>query len=74
MTATGDTEGHISHRERGTEYNEKVTFYDPMSPATHVLEWFAAHAKELSICVRQVEARLGCVHIHLDDLRLLGER
>lgn len=34
MTATGDTEGHISHRERGTEYNEKVTFYDPMSPAT----------------------------------------
>src|SRR5437870_7293 len=27
----------------------------PMSPATHILEWFAGHAKEYGICVRQVE-------------------
>ena len=31
----------------------------PMSPATHILEWFAAHGKELGICVRQVEDEIS---------------
>ena len=35
----------------------------PMSPATHVLEWFAAHAKQLSICVRQVEDEISVVNM-----------
>jgi 2-oxoglutarate ferredoxin oxidoreductase subunit alpha len=35
----------------------------PMSPATHVLEWFAAHGKELSICVRQVEDEISVVNM-----------
>ena len=37
----------------------------PMSPATHILEWFANHSKRLSICVRQVEGRdLGRQHVY----------
>jgi 2-oxoglutarate/2-oxoacid ferredoxin oxidoreductase subunit alpha len=35
----------------------------PMSPATHVLEWFAAHGKELSVCVRQVEDEISVVNM-----------
>jgi 2-oxoglutarate ferredoxin oxidoreductase subunit alpha len=35
----------------------------PMSPATHVLEWMAAHAKELGICVRQVEDEISVVNM-----------
>jgi 2-oxoglutarate ferredoxin oxidoreductase subunit alpha len=35
----------------------------PMSPATHILEWFAAHAKELGICVRQVEDEISVVNM-----------
>ena len=35
----------------------------PMSPATHILEWFAAHAKELSICVRQVEDEISVINM-----------
>ena len=35
----------------------------PMSPATHVLEWFAAHARQLSICVRQVEDEISVVNM-----------
>ena len=33
----------------------------PMSPATHILEWFAKHAKRLGICVRQVEDEISVV-------------
>src|SRR2546428_2336473 len=35
----------------------------PMSPATHILEWFAAHAKELGICVRQVEDEISVINM-----------
>jgi 2-oxoglutarate ferredoxin oxidoreductase subunit alpha len=35
----------------------------PMSPATHILEWFANHAKELGICVRQVEDEISVVNM-----------
>jgi len=35
----------------------------PMSPATHVLEWMAAHGKELGICVRQVEDEISVVNM-----------
>ena len=35
----------------------------PMSPATHILEWFAAHARELGICVRQVEDEISVVNM-----------
>ena len=35
----------------------------PMSPATHILEWFAAHAKQLSICVRQVEDEISVINM-----------
>jgi 2-oxoglutarate ferredoxin oxidoreductase subunit alpha len=35
----------------------------PMSPATHILEWFAAHAKELGVCVRQVEDEISVVNM-----------
>jgi 2-oxoglutarate ferredoxin oxidoreductase subunit alpha len=35
----------------------------PMSPATHVLEWFAAHGKELGICVRQVEDEISVINM-----------
>ena len=35
----------------------------PMSPATHVLEWFATHGKELSICVRQVEDEISVINM-----------
>jgi 2-oxoglutarate ferredoxin oxidoreductase subunit alpha len=35
----------------------------PMSPATHVLEWMAAHAKEMGICVRQVEDEISVVNM-----------
>src|SRR5262249_33990424 len=31
----------------------------PMSPATNVLHWFAPHAQELGICVRQVEDEIS---------------
>jgi 2-oxoglutarate ferredoxin oxidoreductase subunit alpha len=33
----------------------------PMSPATHVLEWFASHAQRLGICVRQVEDEISVI-------------
>ena len=32
-----------------------------MSPATHVLEWFASHAQRLGICVRQVEDEISVI-------------
>ena len=35
----------------------------PMSPATHILEWFAAHGKELGICVRQVEDETSVINM-----------
>lgn len=35
----------------------------PMSPATHILEWMAAHAKELGICVRQVEDEISVINM-----------
>ncbi|HTH49237.1 MAG TPA: 2-oxoacid:acceptor oxidoreductase subunit alpha, partial [Candidatus Limnocylindria bacterium] len=35
----------------------------PMSPATHILEWFAAHSRELGICVRQVEDEISVVNM-----------
>ena len=35
----------------------------PMSPATHVLEWFANHAQQLGICVRQVEDEISVVNM-----------
>jgi 2-oxoglutarate ferredoxin oxidoreductase subunit alpha len=37
----------------------------PMSPATHILEWFAGHAKELGICVRQVEDEISVVNMSI---------
>jgi 2-oxoglutarate ferredoxin oxidoreductase subunit alpha len=37
----------------------------PMSPATHVLEWFAAHGKELDICVRQVEDEISVINMSI---------
>src|SRR5207302_3660504 len=37
----------------------------PMSPATHVLEWFAAHGKELGICVRQVEDEISVINMSI---------
>ena len=33
----------------------------PMSPATHILEWFAGHGKELGVCVRQVEDEISVI-------------
>ena len=35
----------------------------PMSPATHILEWFANHAQRLGICVRQVEDEISVVNM-----------
>ena len=35
----------------------------PMSPATHILEWMAAHGKELGICVRQVEDEISVINM-----------
>jgi 2-oxoglutarate ferredoxin oxidoreductase subunit alpha len=35
----------------------------PMSPASGVLHWMAAHAKELGICVRQVEDEISVVNM-----------
>ena len=35
----------------------------PMSPATHVLEWFANHAQRLGICVRQVEDEISVINM-----------
>ena len=35
----------------------------PMSPATHVLEWFAGHADQLGICVRQVEDEISVINM-----------
>ena len=35
----------------------------PMSPATHILEWFATHAQRLGICVRQVEDEISVVNM-----------
>ena len=35
----------------------------PMSPATHILDWFAAHGKELGICVRQVEDEISVINM-----------
>ena len=34
-----------------------------MSPATHVLEWFATHAQRLNICVRQVEDEISVINM-----------
>src|SRR5207247_6392854 len=35
----------------------------PMSPATHILESFAAHGKELGVCVRQVEDEISVINM-----------
>lgn len=35
----------------------------PMSPATHILEWFAAHGADLGICVRQVEDEISVINM-----------
>ena len=35
----------------------------PMSPATHILEWFAGHGRELGICVRQVEDEISVINM-----------
>ena len=35
----------------------------PMSPATHILEWFAQHAQRLNICVRQVEDEISVINM-----------
>lgn len=35
----------------------------PMSPATHILEWFANHAQKLGICCRQVEDEISVVNM-----------
>ena len=35
----------------------------PMSPATHILEWFAAHAQRLGVCVRQVEDEISVINM-----------
>ena len=35
----------------------------PMSPATHILEWFATHAQRLGICVRQVEDEISVINM-----------
>jgi 2-oxoglutarate ferredoxin oxidoreductase subunit alpha len=35
----------------------------PMSPASGVLHWMAAHAKKLGICVRQVEDEISVVNM-----------
>jgi 2-oxoglutarate ferredoxin oxidoreductase subunit alpha len=42
-----------------------VKFYAayPMSPSTGVLMWFAAHARELGIMVRQVEDEIGVMNM-----------
>ena len=42
-----------------------VRFYAayPMSPSTGVLHWFARHARELGIMVRQVEDELGVINM-----------
>ena len=37
----------------------------PMSPATHILEWFAGHARELGICVRQVEDEISVINMSI---------
>ena len=37
----------------------------PMSPATHILEWFAAHGKEMGICVRQVEDEISVINMSI---------
>lgn len=34
-----------------------------MRLATHILEWFAAHGKELGICVRQVEDEIPVINM-----------
>ena len=35
----------------------------PMSPATHILEWFAGHGREIGICVRQVEDEISVINM-----------
>lgn len=35
----------------------------PMSPATAILHWMAPHAKELGICVRQVEDEISVINM-----------
>lgn len=44
-----------------------VRFYCayPMSPSTGVLHWFARHARQLDIMVRQVEDELGVINMTL---------
>ena len=37
----------------------------PMSPATHILEWFAGHGKQLDICVRQVEDEISVINMSI---------
>ena len=34
-----------------------------MSPATHILEWFANHAQRMGICVRQVEDEISVINM-----------
>src|ERR1041384_5928344 len=42
-----------------------VKFYCayPMSPSTGVLHWFAAHARQLGVMVRQVEDEIGVINM-----------
>jgi 2-oxoglutarate ferredoxin oxidoreductase subunit alpha len=37
----------------------------PMSPATHILEWFANHGQQLGICVRQVEDEISVINMSI---------
>ncbi len=37
----------------------------PMSPATHILEWLAAHGRELGITVRQVEDEISVINMSI---------
>jgi 2-oxoglutarate ferredoxin oxidoreductase subunit alpha len=41
----------------------KVYCAYPMSPATGILHWMGAHAKELGICVRQVEDEISVINM-----------
>jgi len=61
-----------------------VKFYCayPMSPATGVLHWMAAHARKAGIMVRQVEDEIGVINMAIGrracrrplDVRYLGRR
>ena len=43
----------------------KVYCAYPMSPATGILHWMAAHGKDLGICVRQVEDEIGVANMSI---------